>query len=59
MRWEEKNSKIVLYTVKKKCIHFKPDFTATEMIDLKTCSVMLPNLKKKKKVLKHDLDQPY
>ena len=43
-----KNSKIVLYTVKKKCIHFKPDFTATKMIDLKTCSVMLPNLKKKK-----------
>ena len=47
-----KNSEIVLYTVKKKYIHFKPDFTATKMVDLKTCSVMIPNLKKKKKLKK-------
>lgn len=47
-----KNSEIVLYTVKKKYIHFKPDFTATKMVDLKTCSVMIPNLKKKKSLKK-------
>ena len=47
-----KNSEIVLYTVKKKYIHFKPDFTATKIVDLKTCSVMIPNLKKKKSLKK-------